>query len=302
MGSHQRFSDRVARAAWRATPKRALSGAIGWVATRPIPSGIRAGVLRRFAGFYGIDLTEAERALTDYARLDDFFTRRLQPTARVIDASSSAVVSPADGTVVEAGRVRQGQLLQVKGVLLDVNELVGDPEAAGRLEGGAYLTTYLSPQDYHRVHAPVAGTIMGWRHVPGVLFPVNARSVAREPGLFVRNERLVTFIDGGPAGFCAVVMVAAVGVGNMSAAYDPDVQTHARSFLRAAIRQKRYDSGPTVAKGQEIGTFHMGSTTIALFESSRVDLSALSTGDRTRMGERIGTVRSGAIVGAHGQS
>jgi phosphatidylserine decarboxylase len=88
----------------------------------------------------------------------------------------------------------------------------------------------------------------------------------------------------------------------MSAAYDPDVQTHARSFLRAAIRQKRYDSGPTVAKGQEIGTFHMGSTTIALFESSRVDLSALATGDRTRMGQRIGTVRPGVMVGAHGQS
>jgi phosphatidylserine decarboxylase len=292
MGSHQRFSERVARTTWRAIPKQALSGAIGWAAGQPIPSAIRKVVLERFARYYGIDVGEAEHALTDYARLDDFFTRRLISSARPIDPAEDAVLSPADGTVVESGRVVSGQVLQVKGVLLDVQELVGDIEAAERLAGGAYLTTYLSPQDYHRVHAPIAGGIVGWRHIPGVLFPVNARSVAREPQLFVRNERLVTFIEGGSAGFCAVVMVAAVGVGNMTAAYDADVETHGRSFLRAAIRQKRYDPTLPVARGQEIGTFHMGSTTIALFESSRVELSALVPGDRTRMGVRIGTVRS----------
>src|ERR1700690_1594770 len=206
MGSQQRFSERVARTTWRALPKQALSGAIGWAAGQSIPSGIRKVVLERFARFYGIDVGEAEHALSEYPRLDAFFTRRLIPSARPLDSADDAVLSPADGTVVESGRVVSGQVLQVKGVLLDVRELVGDIEAAERLAGGAYLTTYLSPQDYHRVHAPVAGGIVGWRHIPGFLFPVNARSVAREPQLFVRNERLVTFIEGGAAGFCAVVM------------------------------------------------------------------------------------------------
>ena len=77
--------------------------------------------------------------------------------------------------------------------------LLDDAQAAARLEGGAYLITYLSPKDYHRVHSPVGGRVVGWRHVPGTLFSVGAASIRREPGLFVRNERFVTLIemDGG---------------------------------------------------------------------------------------------------------
>ena len=286
MGS-LRFSDRAARTAWRIVPKRALSGVIGWWASRGIPRRLRAGFLTRFARGYGIDVSEAEEPLGAYPRVDAFFTRRLRPGARPIDASPDSVVSPADGTVIEAGLVTDGQLIQAKGVLFDLDELLSDGEATARLQGGAYLITYLSPRDYHRVHSPVAGAIIGWHHVPGTLFPVGAKSVGREPGLFVSNERLVTLIDG-PAGLCAVVMVAAVGVGNITACYDPDIATHSRSFRRAGVRHMRYDVPRPVGKGDEIGTFHMGSTTIAVFEPGRVRLQSFTPGGVTRMGEVIG--------------
>lgn len=289
MGSF-RFTDGVARTTWRVVPKRALSGVIGWAATRRIPVALRGAVLGRFARAYGIEIAEAEQALAAYPRIDDFFTRRLRAGARTIDPAPDAVVSPADGTVVESGVVTAGQLLQVKGVHFALDVLLDDPDGARRLAGGAYLTTYLSPRDYHRVHAPVSGRIVGWRHVPGILLPVGARSVAREPGLFTRNERLVTWIEG-EAGLCAVVMVAAVGVGNITAAYDPDVETHGRSFVRAAVRQRVYDPAKSVTKGQELGTFHMGSTTVAIFEAARVDLRSFSPGQQTRMGEGIGSIR-----------
>jgi phosphatidylserine decarboxylase len=248
-------------------------------------------VLRRFARVYGIDIAEAENALSEYARVDDFFTRRLRPGMRVVDPATDSIVAPSDGTVVECGTAIGGQLLQVKGVPFELDELLGDAGAARRLLGGSYLTTYLSPRDYHRVHSPVAGHIVGWRHVPGALFPVGAASVDREPGLFVRNERLITWIEG-DAGFCAVVMVAAVGVGNITAAYDPEVETHGRSFVHAAVRQRDYHPGRPVMKGQELGTFHMGSTTIVIFEPSRVDLVSLIPGQTTKMGEAIGTMRA----------
>jgi phosphatidylserine decarboxylase len=283
------LTDRAARAMWRILPKGALSGAIGWGASRQLPARLRVGVLTRFARNYGIDVAEAEKPLSEYAGVDDFFTRRLRPGARPIDAGQDAVVSPADGTVVDCGTVSAGQLIQAKGVFFQLSELLADEAAAKRLEGGAYLITYLSPRDYHRVHSPVQGSVIGWNHVPGSLFSVNGKSVLREPGLFTRNERFVTFIQGN-AGLTAVVMVAAVGVGHVTAAYDEDVATHDARFVRASVRRRVYDTPRPIARGGELGIFHLGSTTIAVFEPGKVALGAYPAGSSTRMGASVGRV------------
>jgi phosphatidylserine decarboxylase len=243
---------------------------------------------------YGIDVTEAERSLADYGTLDEFFTRRLREGARPVDPDADVVVAPSDGTVIESGVVTEGQLVQVKGVLFELDELLGDASLAQKFEGGGYVTTYLSPRDYHRVHSPIAGSIVGWRHVPGTLFPVGASSVAREPGLFISNERLVTIIDGGRAGLCALVMVAAVGVGHITAAYDESIATHHATFRRAGVSQMHYEVPRPVAKGAEIGTFHLGSTTIAVFQADRVVLAALPPNAVTRMGGAMGHIRVAA--------
>lgn len=239
---------------------------------------------------YGIEVAEAEHSLTDYRTLDEFFTRRLKQGARPIASEPDVVVAPSDGTVIESGVVTDGQVVQVKGILFELEDLLGDADLARQLEGGAFLTTYLSPRDYHRVHSPIAGSIVGWRYVPGTLFPVGATSVAREPGLFISNERLVTIIDAGPAGMCALVMVAAVGVGHITATYDDAIATHHRTFKRSGVTEMRYDVGRPVGKGGEIGVFHLGSTTIAVFQSQRVALGALPPGAVTRMGEPIGRI------------
>ncbi|HVZ74853.1 MAG TPA: archaetidylserine decarboxylase [Polyangia bacterium] len=287
------FSDRAARSVWRIFPKRALSGAIGWGGSRSLPGALRAAMLTRFASVYGIDVSEAEKPLSEYSGFDDFFTRRLRAGLRPIDREPGRVVSSADGKVVESGLVEAGKLLQAKDVLFSLDELLGDADAAARLEGGAYLITYLSPKDYHRVHAPVGGRVVGWRHVPGVLFPVNARSVNREPRLFVGNERFVTLIES-EAGFCAVVMVAAVGVGHVTAAYDADVATHEADFKRAGVRERRYDVPRPIGRGDELGIFHLGSTTIVVFERGRVTLDAFERGASIKMGVGIGRFAPGA--------
>lgn len=281
------LSDRVARTVWRVAPKRAFTGAVSWLGGGGLPGWARSTFLTRFARLYGIDTSQAARALDDYASLDDFFTRTLQPSLRPVASGVDSIASPADGTVVECGVAADGQLIQTKGILFDLEELLTDAAMAARLSGGSYLITYLSPKDYHRVHAPISGEIVGWRYVPGTLFPVNAGSVRREPGLFIRNERFVTFIDG-DAGLCAVVMVAAVGVGHVTAAYDVEVGTHDSSFLRAGNRRKDYTQRPRVTKGDEIATFHLGSTTVVVFEPGRAELVALAPGATTKMGEVIG--------------
>jgi phosphatidylserine decarboxylase len=198
-------------------------------------------MLSRFARVYGINVGEAEKPIDDYAGFDEFFTRRLRVGLRPIADGPGQVASPADGTVVECGLATAGKLIQAKGDLFDLTELLGDPEVARRLEGGAYLITYLSPKDYHRVHSPVGGRVVGWRHIPGTLFSVGAKSVLSEPGLFIRNERFVTLIEMEGGGLCAVVMVAAIGVGHVTVSYDSEVATHRPQFLRAAVRHRHYD-------------------------------------------------------------
>lgn len=282
---------RLVRHAWFVVPKRAYSDAVGWAAALPVQPGARSTVLGLFAHAYGIDLREVELPIADYPSIDAFFTRRLKPGSRPIDATPGSVVSPADGRVVAVGPVTRAGRIQAKNVDFDVATLLAAPEFAERFHGGSYATIYLSPRDYHRVHTPAEGTVQGWRHVPGTLYPVNKASSEREPALFARNERVVTFLEGDP-GFFAVVMVAAIGVGHITLSYDPEAATHAHGVGDAAVRVKTYQDGggPRLGKGEELGIFHLGSTAIILFERDRVILDPEQTGQVARMGACIGTV------------
>src|SRR4029078_2083703 len=284
------FSDRAARSVGRIVPKRAVSDAIGWGVSLGIPAALRTLMLTRFARVYGIDVSEAERPLSEYAGFDEFFTRKLRPGTRPIDDAPGRVISPADGVIVESGLATAGKLIQAKGSEFDLATLLDDAPAAARLEGGAYVITYLSPKDYHRVHSPVGGKVVGWRHVPGTLFSVSAASIRREPGLFARNERFITLIEMDGGGLAAVVMVAAVGVGHVTASYDPEVATHRPEFFRSALRHRQYDPPKSIARGDGRGIFHLGSTTIAVFEPGRVELDALTPGAAVKMGVGMGRV------------
>jgi phosphatidylserine decarboxylase len=286
------FGERFARSAWRVTPQRALSEIIGWGARRSLPASVRSPLLRSFVRKYQIDATEAEKPLEEYGGLAEFFTRRLRPGARPVDATPGTVVSVADGTVVDRGLVKDGRVIDAKGTSFSLAELLADDALATALDGGAFEVTYLSPRDYHRVHSPVAGRITDWHYVPGTLFPVNNRSVVREPGLFAKNERFVTVLDS-EAGRCAVVMVAAVGVGHITAAYDPEVATHSSGFARGEIRHRHFDAPPSIGRGAELGVFNLGSTTIVVFEPGRVVLDPIAPGSTTRMGRPTGRVISG---------
>ena len=69
--------------------------------------------------------------------------------------------------------------------------------------------------------------------------------------------------------------------------------THGRGFLKAAVRAHRYDVPKPIARGDELGIFHLGSTTIAVFEPGRVALEPLAAGSSTKMGAGIGRTLGG---------
>jgi phosphatidylserine decarboxylase len=278
-------NDKAFIAALRLVPKNALSRAVGAATRLPLPAGIGAGVMAAFARRYRIDLSECGE-LSGFRTFGEFFARPLRPGLRPVAPGDEVVVSPVDAVVSEAGLSREGKLVQAKGIDYTVAALVGDERVGARLAGGSYATLYLSPRDYHRIHFPLGGRVLGWRYVPGKLWPVNPASVRNVPGLFTVNERLVTLLDS-PLGLVAIVAVGATVVGRVRATYDPAVPVTNRAGGGAQSRD--YAAPIPVEKGQELGAFEMGSTVILVFEPGRVALApSLAPGARVRVGEAIG--------------
>jgi phosphatidylserine decarboxylase len=282
------MNDRLFISALALLPKNTLSRLVGAVTAWEAPAPVRVAAMRAFARRYGIDLAECPDVAL-YRTFGEFFARPLHPGLRPVAPGDDVVVSPVDGVVSEAGIARAGRLVQAKGIDYPAAALLGDETLARRLEGGAFVTLYLSPRDYHRIHAPLGGRITGWRYLPGKLWPVNPASVRTVRGLFALNERLVTVLET-PVGACAVVAVGATVVGRVRAFYDPSAPPTNRRGARPEARD--YETPVPVEKGQELGAFEMGSTVILLFEPGRVVLDErLVPGARARVGEPIGAAR-----------
>jgi len=276
------FKDRAFIGALSLLPRNAWSRGIGRLAHMPLPGPLGAYSVRRFAEGYGIDMQEAEHDIEAYPTIGALFTRRLRLGARAIDRRKGVVVSPADGRILNFGRIEQGTLVQAKGRHYRVAELLGDAALGAHFEGGAFATVYLSPRDYHRVHHPCEGKITLARHIPGHLWPVNRAAVENVDDLFCVNERLVTLVEG-PLGRVATVMVGATSVGDITAAYDESLETN----RGGAGTLKRYEPMIDVGRGDELGTFHLGSTAVVVFEARDLTFEALEPDQPIRMGQAL---------------
>lgn len=242
-------------------------------------------LMAAFARWYGVDLSECA-PLSTFATFAEFFARPLRPGLRPVAPGDDVIVSPVDGMVSQAGIAQGGALIQAKGIDYSAASLLADADLARRFAGGAYATLYLSPKDYHRIHFPLPGRVLGWRYAPGRLWPVNAASVAQVTDLFAINERLVTLLDS-PLGLVAVVAVGATIVGRVRASYHEAVPLTNQAGARRQARD--LDDPVQVEKGQELGAFELGSTVILLFEEGRAKLSpALVPGTRVRVGQPLG--------------
>ncbi len=253
---------------------------------------MRRPVLGTFARAIGIDLEEAERPLSEYETLDEFFVRRLRPGARGVPNDPDALASPVDGVVGQLGEIRTGHALQAKGRSYSIARLVDHADEADRFEGGLFITIYLSPRHYHRIHAPCGGNIIGARHIPGALLPVNRHAVRHVDDLFPRNERLVCWLEG-PLGRVAVVAIGAYNVGRISAAFDSEWAGPGRIGVtnRGTVvpESRSYNPPVPIAQGDEIMAFHLGSTLVMLVDPQRVGfLPTIQEGSEVRVGQILG--------------
>ena len=285
----------------RVLPQRLLSKGWGWFARRELPQGLQAPVNRGFARLFRVDLSEAEQPPEAYSSLSAFFVRRLREGVRKWPNDDRALGSPADGVLGRSGALTEGVALQAKGISYDVGELLGDPRDALSFQSGFFLTIYLSPRHYHRVHAPCAARFRRARAIRGRLLPVHPATVVRVPRLFVGNERLVALMETDTTEL-AVVAVGAFNVGSISPDFDPEwgetaargpaKETRTRGITNRGRGsdpgERSYDPPLSLSRGDPLMAFHLGSTVILLVspkEGSSVSLHPdLQEGTEIRVG------------------
>lgn len=265
-----------------ALPQLGLTRFAGKLAASERPA-VKDRLIRRFIAAYNVDMSEAERPASDYASFNDFFTRALKSGVRPLADAEQYILCPADGEVSQLGRIEEGRILQAKGHSYNAAELLGGDEALAEKFGhGHFITIYLSPSDYHRVHMPVGGTLRSTTYVPGDLFSVNQATAIGVPGLFARNERLSCMFDT-PLGSMVSVMVGAMIVAGIETVWGGRVDPHGKRL----VSEMPVDV-PPLGAGDEMGRFLLGSTVVLLFEEGRVDfLPDLAPGTKVRMGQAL---------------
>ncbi len=262
----------------RVLPRERITRAVGRLCDVRLHPAVASAVVGIYARAYHVDMAEAVLPPEGFESFDAFFTRPLQDGKRPISADADAIVSPADGRVEALGPIAPGGAFKIKGKDYSAIDLVGDADDARRYEGGQFAVVYLSPRDYHRVHAPAAGKIALVRSFPGDLYPVNSIGERHIPMLFARNRRVAICIDTESHGRVTVVMVGAMIVGRITV-----TGIEARDV---PFGEHKLSPACDVARGDEIGMFHLGSTAVVFVEPGKARPWGIQGGP-VRMGESL---------------
>lgn len=223
--------------------------------------------ISRFATTYSIKIEEAEKPLSQYKTLNEFFTRKLKPGLRTVHDGADSLVSPVDALITGAGPIHAGTIVNVKGQDYTIDELLNRSPRTASYMNGFYIVLYLSPTDYHRIHTPVSGRIVEREHVAGKVYPVNDFGLRHMRRVLSRNERLITYMRH-ESGEIAVVKVGALNVSSIQ------------------YVQPLKDE---MAKGEELAYFEFGSTVVLLMEDDTfTPREDVLPGLKVRVGERLG--------------
>ncbi len=246
-------------------------------------------LIRFYIKLFKVNLKECIETSPDkYETFCDFFTRKLKPGIHKIDSSENSVVSTCDGSVTELGKIEDNSILQVKGKKIHLDDLLGyDKQLKNEFDNGSFLTIYLSPKDYHRVHMPCYGKLLKTIHVPGRLFSVAKHAVNKIKNLYARNERLICKFKNEATSF-SVIFVAAINVSSIEVSWKGEASPpYPKKIISSNYSKKKI----TYDKGEEFGMFKSGSTVIILFDDTVEISKEIRKGQKIRVGQKIGLLK-----------
>jgi len=260
------IADLIARMPW-------ISAFYGYLQSR----AASAKKIVPFIEKYGVDASEFAMPVSSYQSFNDFFTRKLKPSARPIDSDPETAIIPADGRYLFYQRIDEVDGFVVKGKKFDLATFLGDAELAKEYAKGSMAIARLCPSDYHRYHLPCdcipgeSTLINGW------LYSVNPIAIQKNIAIFAENKRTLCILDSERFGKVLFLEIGATFVG--------------------AIHET-YTLGRLHTKGDEKGYFSFGgSSLILLFPPNSIqfdkDLLAASANHveiKCLMGSSMGTL------------
>lgn len=192
----------------------------------------------------------------EYKTFEEFFVRQHKPESRPIFAKGddSIAVCVADARLVVYPTVEETRKLWIKGKNFTIANLIQDKDLAKSWHNGAVASFRLSPQDYHRYHSPVSGTIEWYKQIPGEYYQVDPLAILSDVDILTQNARCCFCINTNQFGKVLFVAIGATNVGTVE------------------IQEKCQKAGNTVEKGDEVGLFQFGgSSIIVAFEKDRIE-------------------------------
>ena len=260
-----------------------ISMRFGKFASYQFSPAIQSFINRAYVSLLGLDMSEFRDPST-YKTLNELFTRGFE-IPRAIDEDKKSVIAPADSLITALGKINKTELFQIKGMAYNFEEMLTvsfDEKKLEKVKNGSFINFYLSPKDYHRYHSPMDCTISKLIYVPAKLYPVNMRYLKNKLNLFIENERVMLECQDVRGKVFYMVFVGALNVGQMTINFEPQVQTNAKALKQMVFS---YDNLP-LSKGDEIGTFKMGSTVLMLFEK---DFGKITTtiNKKVKFGEKV---------------
>ena len=186
---------------------------------------------------------------TTYSTFNEFFGREIREDARPIDEPHNDFLSssPADCRLTAFPTIDLATKYWIKGFGFTLGKLLGDDGLASTFDGGSIVIARLAPQDYHRWHAPVSGTVETIKDIPGAYYTVNPQAI-NEPGtldVFCENKRSVMTVKRSSTGSpIAIIAVGAMLVGCIKYVGGAD------------------QPGTTLRRGQCLGAFYYGGSTV----------------------------------------
>jgi phosphatidylserine decarboxylase len=214
-----------------------------------------------------------------YKNFNEFFSREIREDARPIDEpgnvrsnlllSTSAqstdpdttqdlvVSSPADCRLTAFPTINLATKYWIKGYGFTVSKLLNSDSLASTFDNGSIVIARLAPQDYHRWHSPVSGTVESITEISGAYYTVNPQAI-NEAGtldVFCENRRSVMIVKRkGCDSRVAIIAVGAMLVGSIK--YNPGIEV-----------------GSEIRRGECLGCFQYGgSTVINLYQEGDVKL------------------------------
>ncbi|AFQ45400.1 phosphatidylserine decarboxylase [Desulfosporosinus meridiei] len=252
--------------------KKMCSSLYGWYLDRRISKN----KINPFIEKFNIDMSITEKNSQDYLSFNDFFYRKLKPTAREVDSDRNSLVSLGDGKLFAYENIDLERLVQVKGLTYSLKELIKNPQVAEKYQKGTCLILRLCPTDYHRYHFIDSGTCEDTKKINGAYYSVNPVALRKVKKLFCENKREWSTFHSDHFGDVLYVEVGATCVGSIIQTYIPH---------------------KPLKRGDEKGYFKFGGSTVILFfqpnkvkiDEDIVEQTKLGYESYVLLGERIGT-------------